>query len=81
MAGRDEPPRRFTTPIRRTDSPYRFTAPIRHADSPRPFAALLGAFPCTERCAAELTARAVQDRFGLAIGLMIDGLPVAPRDA
>ncbi|MGW2779277.1 hypothetical protein ACWC4C_43540 [Streptomyces olivaceoviridis] len=55
--------------------------PSHRADSPRPFAALLGAFPCTERCAAELTAGAVQDRFGLAIGLMIDGLPVAPRDA
>ncbi|AEY86026.1 hypothetical protein SHJG_0749 [Streptomyces hygroscopicus subsp. jinggangensis 5008] len=66
---------------RRADSPRRFTVPIHRTDSPRPFAALLGAFPCTERCAAELTARAVQDRFGLVIGLMIDGLPVAPRGA
>ncbi|MGW2103150.1 hypothetical protein ACWCPX_36820 [Streptomyces olivaceoviridis] len=50
-------------------------------EPPCRFTALPGAFPCTERCAAELTAGAVQDRFGLAIGLMIDGLPVAPRDA
>ncbi|MFE9355995.1 hypothetical protein [Streptomyces olivaceoviridis] len=55
--------------------------PSHRAESPRRFAALPGAFPCTERCAAEPTAGAVQDRFGLAIGLMIDGLPVAPRDA
>ncbi|MGV9937367.1 hypothetical protein ACWDY4_43890 [Streptomyces olivaceoviridis] len=68
-------------PIHHADSPYRFAVPIRHADSPRRFTALPGAFPCTERCAAELTAGAVQDRFGLAIGLIIDGLPVAPRDA
>ncbi|MFI1795673.1 hypothetical protein ACH40D_46200 [Streptomyces olivaceoviridis] len=55
--------------------------PSHRAESPCRFTALPGAFPCTERCAAELTAGAVQDRFGLAIGLMIDGLPVAPRGA
>jgi AcrR family transcriptional regulator len=43
----------------------------------RRFAALPDTFPQTKRYAAELTTGSVDDRFGFALGLMIDGLPMA----